>query len=347
MALSRLRPILWFSLVVVVLGLSSPAGAQSQDKVGAEALFSQARKLMQDGNYAEACAKFEQSQRLDPGIGTLLYLADCYEKTKRFASAWATFKEGASGARASGQTERANAGESRANTLEPKLSKLTVNMAKENDGIANVSVLRGIIAVPKEVWGVAVPVDGGEWVIKVTAPGYAEWQTKVTVANEKDSAKVDVPALVKDESAVVEPPPVPTEKPPVVTPPPPTKDTGTKSDGSVQRAIGITAAGLGVVGIGFGTLFGLRAISKNSDAKDLCDGQACSDEKGVSLTDEAKDAALVSNIAFGAGLACVAGGIVLYLTAPSSTEKSARRPSLHVSPLAARRGGGLSFGGSF
>jgi serine/threonine-protein kinase len=349
MALSRLRPILCLPVLVVVLGLTSPVGAQStQDKVGAEALFSQARKLMKDGKYDEACAKFEQSQRLDPGIGTLLYLADCYEKTKRYASAWATFREGASEARASGQNERANAGEARANALEPKLSKLTVNVAKENESIANVSVLRGSTAVPKEVWGVAVPVDGGEYVIKIAAPGHVEWQTKVKVAADHDSAKVDVPALVKDENAVTEPaPPAPTASAPVVTPPPPAQDSGTTRDGSTQRVIGVAVAGVGVVGIGFGTLFGLRAISKNSDAKDLCDGATCRDEEGVTLTDDAKSAATISNIAFGAGFACLAGGIVLYLTAPSAPKQSASRRSLHVTPLAAPRAGGFSLGGTF
>lgn len=341
------RSILWLALVVSVLVLSYPAAAQT-DKVGAEALFSQARKLMADGNYSEACAKFEQSQRLDPGIGTLLYLADCYEKTKRYASAWATFKEGASGARASGQTERANAGEKRASTLEPRLSKLTVNMAKENSAIADVSVLRDTTAVPKEVWGVAVPVDGGSYLIKVRAPGYVEWQNKVSVENEKDSAKVDVPPLVKDESAPVEPPPIPpTATAPRVTPPPPTEDKPPSSDGSTQRTIGVVVGGVGVVGIGIGALFGFRAISKNSDAKEVCDGAACGDQKGVDLTDDAKSAATISNIAFGAGFACLAGGIILYVTAPSGKEKANARRRLHVSPLAARRAGGLSFGGTF
>lgn len=346
MAVTTLRrSILWLPLVVFVLVFSHPAAAQT-DKVGAEALFSQARKLMADGNYGEACAKFEQSQKLDPGIGTLLYLADCYEKTKRYASAWATFKEGASGARASGQTERANAGENRANALEPKLSKLTVNMAQENAELANVTVARDSTSVPKEVWGVAVPVDGGSYVIKVRAPGYVEWQTKVSVQNEKDSVKVDVPALVKDESAPVETPPPPPPTAPTVTPPPPRKDTPPESDGSTQRTIGVVVAGVGVVGIGIGALFGFRAISKNSDAKESCDGANCSDQKGVDLTDDAKSAATISNIAFGAGLACLAGGIVLYLTAPSGEEKPVAR-RFHLTPMAAKRAGGFAFGGTF
>jgi serine/threonine-protein kinase len=341
------RSILWLPLVVFVLVLSTKASAQT-DKVAAEALFSQARKLMADGNYGEACSKFEQSQRLDPGIGTLLYLADCYEKTKRYASAWATFREGASGARASGQNDRANAGESRANALEPRLSRLTVSVAKENADIPNLTIQRESTNVPKEVWGVAVPVDGGTYVIRARAPGYLEWSGKVSVEAEKATAKVDVPALVKDESATVEPPPAP---PPTATPtvtPPPQKDEPETSDGSTQRTIGIVVAGVGVVGVGIGTLFGFRAIAKNSDAKELCDGATCRDERGVTLTDDAKSAATISNVAFGAGLACLAGGIILYVTAPSSQkEKPTARRRFHVAPMADRRAAGFALGGSF
>src|SRR5258708_13477040 len=47
------------------------AEAQTQhDPVAAQALYDDGRKLMEKKKYAEACAKFEESQRLDPGVGT-------------------------------------------------------------------------------------------------------------------------------------------------------------------------------------------------------------------------------------------------------------------------------------
>ena len=70
------------------------------NEAAAEALFDEAKKLANDGKFAEACPKFAESNRLDRGAGTLIHLADCYEKNKQTASAWATFKEAASAAQA-------------------------------------------------------------------------------------------------------------------------------------------------------------------------------------------------------------------------------------------------------
>ena len=64
---------------------------------------------MTQGRVSEACPLFEQSQRLDAGIGTQYNLAACYEALGRVASAYALFLEVSATAQARGQTERARA----------------------------------------------------------------------------------------------------------------------------------------------------------------------------------------------------------------------------------------------
>ena len=329
-------------LAALLVGSSLARAQTNENKVAAEALFDDGRKLMTEGRYADACAKFEQSQRFDPGIGTLLYLADCYEKSGRIASAWATFREGASQAKAAGQTDRAQAGEERARSLEPRLSKLSIKVSQETQALPGLTVARAGTAITKGIWGVAVPIDGGEYLIEAKAPGHEPWSGRVTVAAEKDDAKIEVPALL----ATSEVPPPPAAEPPptspVSSPPrPPARDT--EPEGTGQRTVGVILGGVGVVGVGFGTYFGLRAVSKNNDAKKLCDGAVCHDRKGETLTDDAQEAATVSNLAFGIGLVALSTGVVLYLSAPSSR----RATALSITPLAARRGGGLSLGGLF
>ena len=78
---------------VALLLVVAPARAQaptSTDKVAAEALFEEGRRLVAAGSFVDACPKFADSQRLDPSPGTLLNLASCYEKLGRSATAWAT-----------------------------------------------------------------------------------------------------------------------------------------------------------------------------------------------------------------------------------------------------------------
>src|ERR1700753_2771982 len=87
------------AVLVATLFHEGHALAQS-DPGTARALFAEGRKLMAAKKYDEACPKLEESQRLDPGIGTMYNLADCWEHVGRTASAWAMFLDAAAGARA-------------------------------------------------------------------------------------------------------------------------------------------------------------------------------------------------------------------------------------------------------
>src|SRR6266498_1038121 len=84
------------SLAFVLLAhLPGAASAQvsAENRAAAQALFDLGRTLITSGRAEEACPKFEESQRLDPGVGTQLNLADCYDRTGRTASAWTLYIE--------------------------------------------------------------------------------------------------------------------------------------------------------------------------------------------------------------------------------------------------------------
>jgi len=74
----------WFVVAVQcsLVCTSMPVRAQSPGdpiNVLADALFRQGRELLEQERFAEACVKLAESQRLDPKLATLMYLADCHE----------------------------------------------------------------------------------------------------------------------------------------------------------------------------------------------------------------------------------------------------------------------------
>lgn len=62
--------------------------------------------LLQEEKAREACPKFAESQKLDPGTGTLLNLANCYEVAGQLASAWASYVEAENSAKRDHRPDR-------------------------------------------------------------------------------------------------------------------------------------------------------------------------------------------------------------------------------------------------
>src|SRR6185436_12399932 len=80
-------------LTTLFFSASALAEPTAADKSLATQLFKEGRALVDQGKVAEGCRKLEESQRLDPGGGTLLNVALCHEKEGRTATAWAEFTE--------------------------------------------------------------------------------------------------------------------------------------------------------------------------------------------------------------------------------------------------------------
>jgi serine/threonine-protein kinase len=309
------------ALVLACLLFSTPAAAADDAKLAAEALFAEGRQLMDAGKLEEACAKFEQSEKLDSAPGTLLNLGECHEKRGKTASAWAAFRRAAAAANAKGQTERGAFARDRAARLEPDLAKLSI-VVPDEARVSGLVISRDGRSVDATLWGTAVPVDPGRASIEARAPGRQSFRRALDVA------------AGKSETLVL----------PVLAP----RDTGTgpdteatSSSGGSSRTLGIVLVGVGAVGLGVSTFFGFRARSKYQDSKQHClssDENQC-EPQGIELRDEARTSGNVATISGLFGLAAVTAGAIVYLTAPSSEERSARR--IWIAPEVDRRGGGL------
>jgi len=301
---------------VCLLGLPGSAWAQnagSHNQAAAEALFSEGRSLAGKGRYAEACPKFEASQQLDPGLGTLLNLADCYEKLGKTASAWAEYRNAIPLARTAGSKARLDLATSHAAALESRLSKLTIRVSSAASAVQGLEIRRDGVAVLQAELDSALPVDPGSHKLEASAPGKQPWSTTVQIDTDGANVIVDVPELAEATSAKAAAPVAPDSAPKPNEPP-------AERAGSTQRTVAIVVGAVGVAGLGLGTAFGVLAKNSWSDAKSQCSNYptACSPQ-AIELNSTASSQATISTVAFIAGGAALATGAVLWFTAGSKS----------------------------
>jgi hypothetical protein len=315
------------------------AEPSSEDRAAAQGLFDEARDLVKKGRSSEACTKFEESQRLDPGIGTQLYLADCYEKAGRTASAWATFLDAASAAGKAGD-KRASVASENAKRLEPAVPRVRVVVPADIHGIA---LQRDGKPLSTAALSTSLPTDPGQRVFEVSAPGYKTVRIEVTVAPGAKQ-EVTVPPMEKTEAGAAMPasaPPPNAERAEPASP----LDTRRAGLGGMQLA-GLATAGLGVIAVGGGVFLGLSARSKNDDAKKSgCrpDGSHCTSD-ALAQHDDAKSQASLATIAFIAGGVLAAGGATLFVLGSRSSPRSA---SLSIGPVGSMSDAGVYAEGAF
>lgn len=333
---SILRLALSAAAALALASASPPAAAQDAATKG-RTLFNEGVALYNAGKYGEACAKLEASLKALPGIGTRGKLAECYEKLGKYASAWGMYREVAQLAMRAGEPRREQVANERAKALEPKLSYVTVAVAPAND-VPGLVVKRNGKELDRAKLNAAEPVDPGTVAFEITAPNKKAFGAQVTVTPGQ-TVKFDVPALEDlNVNAAAPAPPATPDKPAETTFPP------AETDGTPwQKPTGLVIAGVGAVMMGVGGVFGLSAKSKYDAA---FDGGGCDratnqcDAAGQSAVDDARSKATVSTVLFVAGGVAAAGGLVLFLTAPSG-----KRTGVRVVPSASPYGGGLVLSG--
>ena len=312
--------------------LAQSAGAQ------AEVLFRQGRDLLAAGKTAEACTDFEQSQKLQPAVTTLINLAGCREKLGQFATAWGLFLDAArdtrSAADAAGQ-QLHDVAQTRAQKLEPRVSRLTISVPQQSQ-VDGLEIDRGRDRVDAGLWNRALPVDGGTYTITARAPGASPWSTEVTVAPEGDTRTVQVPDMRNLPRDLGRPAPVPpaTAAAPAPSPAGPRAEAPHAPSNAVPLAVG--AGALGLLGGALGVE--LWAHSKYSAAKSEMTDQA----RRNSLYDAANARRhLAIGLAVG-GVAAASAAVWLYVR-NRGRERDAAAARLRLVPTV----GGLALAGQF
>jgi serine/threonine-protein kinase len=302
------------------LVVAGPAGAQGLGQEAlSESLFQDGRKLMEQGNFAEACPKLAESHAIDPAGGTVLLLALCYEQLGKTASAWVKFNEALASARRDGRSDRVERATSHIAQLEPKLSRLTVSVPAEAASQEGLELLLDGVVLPRVAWSRELPTDPGLHKVEARAPGRRTWSRDVDLGGNGARQAVEVPLL---EVLVKEGPAAPVAAP-VAAPPAAPREPATADEGSSGKTVAYLVGGLGVLALSVGGYYGVRALGRNADARDVCPSNECENPAGVGLNEDARKDAMRANVLMGAGVVLTGIGAYLWLSSGEGREGTA------------------------
>jgi hypothetical protein len=268
---------------------------------------------MSERKYQAACEKFEGSEELDPALGTMLRLADCYGRAGKTASAWAMFVDVASTARTRNETEREQIATERASDLEKRLSMLELDVAASDTPGLGIRV--NGLAVPHGSWNAPLPQDPGPMRIEVQAPGRKSWLTTVELGQGPTLKRVAVPALSLAPASEADAHPRARAA---------ATSEATQSHGGTLRTLGYIMGGAGLLGLGAAGFLTVRTETTNDESRTHCrtsDFSACSQD-GVNLRNDARSLGNAATVAWVGGTALLAGGVVLLLTAPKDAPET-------------------------
>jgi hypothetical protein len=293
------------SLAMAAATLATPCAAD--DAKGAEALFEEGRRALDQGNDVVACQKFAASQALQPAVGTLLNLGTCEQRLDRLATARAYYREAAALARSRDDQQREHYATERAEELEHKSAHLIVRVTEPAPGM---EVRRDGHVIEAAAWGTPIAVDVGTHLVEGSAPRRSPFRRDVEVIRDGDLLIVDVPALAS-QGAV-------SAGAPAAAPPTGTATTVRKGGGGLgtQRVLALVAVGAGIGGLAVATLLGLHAQSEWNSAKPDCDPDGVCGPTGYPIAQNARRDGNWATVAAALGGVAVAGGVVLWFTAP-------------------------------
>ena len=303
-------------LVAGVLGGISPvlAMADTRDPAAAEALFEAGRQAATRGDWATACPKFAESERLDPAPGTLLNLADCEEHLGHLASAWEAWHEALSSLPPG--DDRVGPVRKRAAALDARIPRLTVRLA--TGAPPGASVHRDALELAAASLGVPLPVDPGAHVVRVDAPGHEPASTSVTLA-EGESRVLDVSA----GAAVAPEPPTAPPAPAAPAPPPPAAEASPPAPAHpVLRTTGFVLGIAGLASLAAGGVTGALALAQKSTVQAHCPEPRGCDQTGMDAAQSGHTYATVSDVTFIAGGALLAAGVALVLLNPAQESRT-------------------------
>lgn len=255
----------------------------------------------------EAIPLLKRSAELAPDARTLVNLGRCEEKTKHFRDAVSHYEAARELAREKLSAEMVTQLDGMVESAKRRVPHIRLVLAKAAPPSTIVKL--GGVKLPRDQ---ELALDPGEISFVVTAAGYEANTLTLTLA-EGQTQTITVAPGAKTAPA----------GPPAFAP------LSNKPNSSPLKTVGVITLIAGAGAVALGGVFGAIAMGKKSSAEDAgCKDRVCPDGNAANLREDAKSAGTVSTIFFVGGGVLAAGGVALFLVAPSA---SADRVGLTVS----------------
>ncbi len=344
--MSRLSKLVLILVVAMVLGMTVFAQDDGK-KEEAKKHFELGKAYYKQSEYNKAIEEFQKAYALYAHSVILYNIAQAYEKEGNIPMALRFFREYL---RASPNAEDKNIILISIQNLEKKL---------QEKGIQQVGIYstppEAEVAINGKVIGktpFAVELKPGKYTLSLTKKGFIPIDKEFVVTPDKsleldfslNEMNVEVPKPVQEAKKKPEPVPEPKkeEAKPVKTAEP-SPAAVSKSDKSGTRLWTYIIGGTGVVLTGTGVVFGIMANSAESDLKSSKNVTRSQDEV-QNLADNAQNYAMLANVFYGAGAACLVSATVLFFIEGKGDKKESAQ-NFGIMPY--KEGVFFSYGGSF
>jgi hypothetical protein len=300
------------SLLLALEG-SSFAQASSSDQARDE--LKKGYELKKAGHCDEALVHLQESVRLDPEIKALANLAECEGELGKLVIArthWRSVQQlAAVGANAAIEADA----QKHVADLDARVATVTVHVGVDAPDGTQVMLDDAVLA-SADLAG-PIPLDPGKHVLVARAAGREPGTVSLEVAEGQKKEIVMRPgAAGSDLAAAANPASLSATQAAPEQPAPPSA----QESSSPWKTIGLVTAGAGVVGLGVGTVFGLKAMSDKSSA--ACVGTTCPNAGAASELASAQSAGTTSTIFFVAGGVLAAAGATMWFLAPGGVQVS-------------------------
>ena len=308
------------ALLVCTFFLGEAKSARADNGSIAEELFREARQAMQQDDYATACPKFTESQRLDPSVGTLLNVALCEEHAGRVATAWGDFRAVID--QLPPRDRRMPIAQAHLKALEPRVPKLKLNI--EGWHAADVEIdLDGTLLLGA-AFESELPVDPGHHVVGLGGMRAETEKIEFEIGEGEHierTLKIDPPPSTASSAAA------PTASgasnaPNALAPSrnltperaPAAQDVNEHGQ-NAQRTWGYATGAFGVAAVAASAILGGFALHEQSLVNKHCVGHAC-DGEGLAAGKRGTRLETWANVSFGVGVLALGGAVYLVLSAP-------------------------------